>query len=958
MYRVRVTPWMHTVAGALSQLAAGLAIYAAACGSLIPSLGYDIVCPVWLPAGVALGLVLRFGIHLLPGIMLGALATALSEGAGPVLALALALVSPGSVLAGAGLIRLVHGGHKLQLDRLEDVLAFAGLGGFFSPLVNATLGTALLFYADIVTGARWPAVWAAWWFGDVAGIFLIAPVFLAWQGKPRLPARICWLEIGAYFAMLTGIAVGLFALPQGHAFRHLVRPLWLFPILLTGAIRYGPQVSALACSYVLSALMVLTVLGIGPFVADSPGETGVALQTAVVVVTLTTAIVAALMAERHHFEQRLMGERNLLQAVLDATPDQVAVQDREGRYLLANRAALEWLQACSQEHVLGKTDAELNVEQFAGKHLPADSAGTSLETRCRAGETYWLQICHFPLGPCASNGQRQLILRRNVTQLVRTQEALRESVDQYRSLVENAPIGIYRTTPDGRILMANPFLVRILGYSSFEELAQKNLEQDWPDPVKPRRLFREQLEAAGEIFGLESTWMRHDGKPLHVRENARVVRDAAGQVLYYEGTIEDITSQKQAEEALERVESQLLQAQKMEAIGRLAGGVAHDFNNLLTAIIGFSDVLATSLPEHSSARELVKEIKRAGEKASVLTRQLLAFSRRQVMIPRVLDLNQTVAELEKLLRRVIGEDIHLYTHLASQPLYIRADPTQIEQVIMNLAVNARDAMPEGGQLFVETAAVHLEEAHACYDAQLAPGQYALLVVRDTGCGMDETVKAHLFEPFFTTKEHGKGTGLGLATVYGIVQQSGGHISVESEPHQGTTFRIYLPLVADDQASSCSRTSLLVESMPRGTETVLLVEDEAGVRNLASQVLRRCGYQVLEARNGSEALHMANEFAGPIHVLLTDVVMPNLNGRQLAEKLLASRPDLRIVYMSGYTDDQNVLQCISRRDAHFLAKPFSPSQLANRIYRALHGTTPHSTRPAPSAQPVADSGPIA
>jgi len=367
-------------------------------------------------------------------------------------------------------------------------------------------------------------------------------------------------------------------------------------------------------------------------------------------------------------------------------------------------------------------------------------------------------------------------------------------------------------------------------------------------------------------------------------------------------------------------------------VGRLAGGVAHDFNNLLMAILGYSDMTLKSLPAADPAHKHIREIRTAGERAAALTRQLLAFSRKQTLQPQVLDLNDLIANLSKMLRRLIGEDVHLTTTFDSDLGRVKADPGQVEQVITNLAVNARDAMPEGGTLTIVTTNEELDELYASQHSEVTPGRYVLLAISDTGTGMTDEVKAHLFEPFFTTKAQGKGTGLGLASVYGIVKQSDGHINVYSELGHGTTFKVYLPRV-EETATAAERREAPAE-FPRGTETILLVEDEDQVRNLARMVLEECGYTVLAANNGPDAVQLAGRNEGRIQLLLTDVIMPEMGGRVLAPLLATLNPGIKVVYMSGYTDTQIIRQDLLAAGSHFLQKPFSPEVLARTVRQVL------------------------
>ncbi len=387
------------------------------------------------------------------------------------------------------------------------------------------------------------------------------------------------------------------------------------------------------------------------------------------------------------------------------------------------------------------------------------------------------------------------------------------------------------------------------------------------------------------------------------------------------------------EEKRRQLEEQYYQAQKMEAIGRLTAGVAHDFNNLLTAINGFAELIQAQLRPDDPVQEMVAAVLRSGQRAASLVRQLLAFSRKQIIQPQVLNLNTIVAELDKMLQRIIGEDIHLKTVLASDLWPVKVDPAQLEQVIANLVVNARDAMPAGGQLTIETANVVIDDNYVESHLDTQPGNYVLLAISDTGSGMSREVQAHLFEPFFTTKEIGRGTGLGLATVYGIVKQSGGHIWVYSEEGIGTTFKIYLPAVEE----KITRPSAFLQTgpeLPVGSETILLVEDNTGVRELLRQVLPSLGYTLVEAENGQEALRLLADYPDPIHLLLTDVVMPGISGKTLAEEASRTRPGLKMLFMSGYTDEAIVQHGVSDAEAAFLQKPFSLMALAAKIRSVL------------------------
>jgi nitrogen-specific signal transduction histidine kinase/ActR/RegA family two-component response regulator len=410
------------------------------------------------------------------------------------------------------------------------------------------------------------------------------------------------------------------------------------------------------------------------------------------------------------------------------------------------------------------------------------------------------------------------------------------------------------------------------------------------------------------------------------------VKNEHGATVYREGTIEDITARMEAESHRKQLEQQLRQSQKMEAIGQLAGGVAHDFNNLLTAINGYSSLALQRSDPDDRIRGYLEEVKKAGERAANLTRQLLAFGRKQMLKPIPLNLNDVVSETSKMLRRLIGEDILFDARFDPELDHIHADPGQIEQVLVNLVVNSRDAMPHGGTLTIETANFKIDQEFASKHLGLAPGKYVVLTVSDDGCGMDEKTKARIFEPFFTTKEKGRGTGLGLSTVYGIVKQSGGNVWVYSEPGDGTVFKVFLPRF--DQESEVAIKPLIEMVAPRGSETILLVEDEDVVRGLARQILEEAGYNVLDARGGDEAIRLCRDLRGPIDLLLTDVVMPEASGKEVADRLTKLRPATCVLYMSGYTDDAIVHHGVVDSDVEFIQKPFTPVALAQKVREVL------------------------
>jgi PAS domain S-box-containing protein len=510
------------------------------------------------------------------------------------------------------------------------------------------------------------------------------------------------------------------------------------------------------------------------------------------------------------------------------------------------------------------------------------------------------------------------------------QENLRRSELNFRSLVTNAPYGICRCDATGKILDANPAFLEMLGYSATTELVGRHIYDLYGDAEQWFDLA-DSLRSSEPFKGLTAEWKKKDNSTTGVRVSGRSVSNGTEGGVVFELFAEDVTERR-------ALEQQLRQSQKMEAVGRLAGGIAHDFNNLLMVISGYSEFLLERLGSDPSLRAPAQEIASAAERASSLTRQLLAFSRKQMLAPKIVNLNSIVTENLKMLTRMIGEDIDLVMVPTPNLWPVRADSGQIEQVIMNLAVNARDAMPSGGKLTIETSNVTLDDDYVRVHAPLRPGEYVMIAISDTGAGMDAETQQQIFEPFFTTKGP-KGTGLGLSTVYGIVKQSGGYIWVYSEIGKGTTFKIYLPRVAATGEPALAQPAAQADTrvVEPGTETILVVEDEANLRYLARQFLEKQGYRVIEAADGAVAMQIAVAHEGVIHLLLTDVIMPGMNGRELAQRISEIRPNVKILYMSGYTE--NVVGHNGMLDAgvRLLQKPFNLRDLKSKVREVLDAT---------------------
>jgi PAS domain S-box-containing protein len=506
-----------------------------------------------------------------------------------------------------------------------------------------------------------------------------------------------------------------------------------------------------------------------------------------------------------------------------------------------------------------------------------------------------------------------------------TERALRRSENRFQRLIESDIIAVMVVGSDGRLIDGNDGFLKMTGYTR-GEIEAGQVSHEGITPAEYRQNDEDagaQLKVAGVAKLYEKEYLHKNGKRIPVLVGAARIDDVTEETVYF---ILDRTERK-------LLEDQLRQAQKMEAIGRLAGGIAHDFNNLLTIINGYGQLALSRAEPQNSVRPALEEILKAGERAASLTRQLLAFGRRQVLVPQPLDLNAIVRNMDNMLRRLIGEDVDLACILIDSLATIKADPGQIEQVIMNLAINARDAMPRGGKLTIETANANLDQAYTRSHAEVQPGPYVMLAVSDTGTGMDAETQAHIFEPFFTTKEKGKGTGLGLSTVFGIVRQSGGNIWVYSEPGHGSTFKVYLPCV-EETPGARRRVARDTRSLA-GTETILVVEDEEAVRSLVREILQANGYQILEASSGEEALAVLKQNTKPIQLLLTDVIMPTMSGKELAESLKSLHREMRVLYMSGYTDNAIIHHGVLDSGTAFIQKPFTPDSLLRKVREVMN-----------------------
>jgi two-component system cell cycle sensor histidine kinase/response regulator CckA len=636
----------------------------------------------------------------------------------------------------------------------------------------------------------------------------------------------------------------------------------------------------------------------------------------------------------YRIRRELVKREELFHLISENAADMIAVVDMEGNRLF---------NSLSYHKVLGYTPEELQASSPFDQIHPDDreavkkatedarrsGIGKTLEYRIRHKNGTWLVLESTSSVIHSTKGapEKLVIVNRNVTERKRAEEALRRSVADFRSLVQDAPYGIYRASVSGRFLQVNPALRKMLGYELDDELVSKDLATDIFRHDSEYRRLNALLAQTEEVKDIEMEWKRQDGTPITVRCSGRCINDENGTPSHVEVFVDDVTEKR----VLER---QLRMAQKMEAIGRLSGGIAHDFNNHLGVIIGYSRVLRKALGENIVLCEHAVEIEKAGERAASLTKQLLAFSRQQVLTPAVLSLNRLAADMKSMLPQLLGEDIDVSLALDPRLDNVKADQSQIEQVIMNLAVNARDAMPTGGKLKIRTANAAFDSNYTQTHPGSRVGNYVLLAVTDTGTGMDAATLTNIFEPFFTTKERGKGTGLGLATVYGIVKQSNGYIWVHSAPGQGSSFEIYLPRYAGE--ATVEHLKLDSCETLRGSENILLVEDAQPLRKLAQTLLMEAGFRVLSAGSGEEALEIASTCGVTFDLLLTDVVMPGMNGRVLAEQLLPRQPGMKVLFMSGYADSFIAGHGVLDQGIHLLHKPFTEDVLIRKTREVLDG----------------------
>jgi len=915
--------------------------------------------PVWAPTGISLAALLLFGYDLWPGILLGAFLVNAVYGASPTLALAFAAGNTLEALIGFSLLHLIR--FRNSFDRLRDVLGLFVLAAVVSTWVSATFGVLALCFHGVIPLTSYGTTFKVWWLGDMLSDMVIAPFLLVWLGNPpSLPSGLArWTEAALLTVSLLVVNGLVFAHSSHVAHPFLRLPYLIFPFLLWDSMRFGPWGAAAAT--LLTALFAIanTVRGLGPLTGGSLHEGLMHLHVFMGVMSMMAFTIAAIAAEELKSQESTLKSEQRFKTLVENSPGGVVLLNPEGRvrFIAPNR-----------KRILGYLDEEITdrpvfdllhpddrplAQRTLNELLQDSSKSVSLQVRARHADGLWRWL-EATCSNCMDNPSTQAVvinfqditltkaaevaLRKSheemenrvierTQDLFRMNAQLRESEELFRTLVEGVEdYAIFGLDPAGHITTWNSGAERLKGYRTEEILGQHFSRFYTPEDIqagKPAELLRRAM-AKGRVR--DEGWRIHkDGSRYFCDVVITALRDKTGALNGFTTITRDITQQKTIERTLQQKEAELSQAQKLEAIGRLAGGVAHDFNNLITGILGISQELKGTFRPEDPRRAEIEELIKASNRAFDVTRQLLAFGRRQIASPKVIDINATISDFGKMLHRLIGEDIKLELRLSDQS-HIRMDPGHMGQVLMNLTLNARDAMPDGGVILIQTTNID----HPQQNGQPAP--YVLLEVTDTGKGMDPETLTHLFEPFFTTKTKDQGTGLGLATVYGIVKQNGGDISVHSQLGNGTTFRIYLP--REIHAPETEEEPPLPAQRREGHETILVVEDEDVVRRVVVKRLSGAGYTVLEASDPQKALQLNQELGSTIDLVVTDVVMPGMNGRELISRIQALRPDIAVLYMSAYPESIIAHRGILDPGIHFIEKSAIHRDLVRKVGELL------------------------
>ncbi len=827
----------------------------------------------------------------------------------------------GAVLCAYLLERFV--GFQNSMERTRHATGFILFACLLGTTVNAAFNVLGLCYAGQVPFDQLFSNVLTWWVPNAMGVLVVTPIILAWsspsslrlEGRGGLEAACCGLGLilGTQLSFNSWFAYGVETYPLAYL---------PYPFLVWAALRFG-QRGGTTATFVVAGLAIHELLHHrGPFYAGNDKTSLMLIGCYIGVVAVGNLLLAAASIEREVAVRRTRESECRYRGVVEDQTDLICRFTPDGTLVFVNQAYCRF-QGKTRQQLLGTSffptlaeqDREIPLQQFA-RLTPSDPIQAfDSKLLLGNGKLVWQQCAVRALFDETGRIREFQAVVEDITRRKQSEEALRLGEERFRAILHSMVDGVIVLDDQGAVTLFNPAAERIFLRQAGQVLNQSIRHLFAPDEWQKYDDYLARNLGENPPKVIEVNALRSNGSPLPI--DLAVSEISRGGVLMLIVIVRDISERRKLEE-------QYRQSQKMEAVGRLAGGIAHDFNNLMQAILGYSNLLDRRLAPGDPNHETVERIQKSLAHASSLTRQLLAFSRKQVLKPKLLALNSVVADMTHLLQRVLGETIQLEMKLAEPVPFIRADPGQMEQLILNLAINARDAMPQGGTLDIQTSNVTFTEPKTFSSGLLPPGSYALLSISDTGCGMSAEVQAHLFEPFFTTKDTGKGTGLGLSNVYGVVKQTGGEITVTTAVGRGTTFNIYLPRF--DGRTIEEESTHLIHATGGGHETVLLVEDEELVRMMLQEVLKAAGYVVIDARHGAEALTIADQHQGPIHLLITDMTMPGFSGSELARRLTEKRPDLRVLFISGYTDQEAAQWGKLNQPVQFLQKPFHPDAL--------------------------------
>ena len=888
---------------------------------------------VWAPSGIALAAILLFGYRMWWGVALGACLFTLVQGipAG-FFTLATAFGNTiGAVLCAYLLEHFVQ--FQYSMNRVKFATGFVLFGCLLGTTVNAAFNVVGLCYSGQLPldHLMWKEICGTvivWWVPNAMGALVVTPLILAWAapGTVRwtrrriIEAALCaaGLLIGTQLSFNSWFVYGVENYPLAYL---------PYPFLVWAALRFGLR-GATTGTFVVAALSIYELLHqLGPFWAgtghDSTSLTLIGCYIGVVAVG--NLLLAAAAVEREAALRGTIESEARYRGVVEDQTDLISRFTPDGTVVFVNQAYCRFYGE-PREKLVGRSffqslpeqDRQIPLAEFA-RLTPANPIRTyDNKVVLRPGQFIWQQCTVRALFDSEDQIKEFQAVVQDITYHKQSEEALRRGEERLQAILHSMPDGVIVLNEHGSVTLFNQAAEKI-----FQRKADHMLDRALDELLAPadRERYAEYLARRSGTIEVSAQQPGGALVPVDVAVSEILRGDARMSIV----VVRDISRRKKLEE-------QYRQSQKMEAVGRLAGGIAHDFNNLMQAILGYSNLLERRLPMGDPNHDAVEHIQKSLSHASSLTRQLLAFSRKQVLKPKLLALNATVSDMNHLLQRVLGETIQLNMKLATPAPWIQADPGQIEQLILNLALNARDAMPQGGALGIETSNVDLGESTMLSSGRMAAGSYAVLRISDTGCGMTPDVQTHLFEPFFTTKENGKGTGLGLSNVYGVVKQSGGEIAVSSQAGCGTVFEIYLP--RRDGCAAHEESDIVAGEQTRGTETVLLVEDEELVRVMLAEVLKAADYNVLDARHGVDALELAERYEGQIDLLVTDMTMPGFSGSELAKRLSLPRPKMRVLFISGYTDVEASQMSVVNQPVQFLQKPFHPDAFLRKTRQIL------------------------